>query len=83
MEDGVGARGGEDRAHGGGVADVGLVKADARRQRARQVLAPARGEVVDGRDLGARLQQPVDYVRADEAGGSGDDRPRRHAGRAP
>ena len=40
-----------------------------------EVLALARGEVVHDDDLVAALDEPVDEVRSDEPGPTGDDRP--------
>ena len=53
------------------AADVAL---DERRGRVH-VLALPEGEVVDDRDLVAALDEPVDQVRSDEPGSTGDDRP--------
>ena len=46
----------------------------ARGERAVEVLAPARREVVDDADVVAALEQGVDEVRADEAGPAGHER---------
>src|SRR5205823_3565137 len=66
---------GDDGADRVGVDDVEL----AQLRRRVHELAPARGQVVDDRDLMALGDEPVHQVRADEAGSAGDDRAGRHS----
>ena len=53
------------------VAQVGIYELRALGERVVEVVAPARGEVVEDRDLVAARDQRIDHVRADEAGASG------------
>ena len=50
-----------------------VASAELALERARQVVDPAAGEVVDGVHLGARGDQRVDDMGADEAGAAGDE----------
>jgi len=63
---------GEDSRHTAGVTYVELVQLRAGRERVREVLAPAAGEVVNHRDAIASGDERVDQVRSDEAGAAGD-----------
>ena len=56
-----------------GVADVALDERRAAVERRVEVLALARGEVVEDDDLVAAVEQGVDEVGADEAGAAGDE----------
>jgi hypothetical protein len=67
MEDDPRLRLGDHVAQRAGVADVGLHEPHPALDRAREVVAPARREVVDHGDLVAALHERVHQVRADEA----------------
>ena len=73
MEDDLGAGAFEDPREGTGVADVLLEQLGAARERAVEVLAPSRREIVDDGHLVAAGEQGVDKVRSDEAGSAGDE----------